>query len=369
MKTRVGLVFMSILVFVVAGFLLSQSQASYTIIGYTQDEKSMTVEYDRPIYFTKYVRLSEVPKSLDLQSLKNQATLAIVVGNSISLPLEGEPTQGEYSVILFAGDNYVEFIRQSADWLKESYNYTRIGGYTILGRRSISTAKGTIGWSGPLTLVGKPQEIQVKPVNLTEFKEINLATGLLRTLWSQSLQQGPTSLSYSEFLQNSFEEKMQLVQTGKFAVMCSGFRDLFVHASTAIPDLNVRIVDAVDYSPQIKDLITYGHSTAEIWVAQLNNWVLFDPWLGIIVTDNGVPIGAEELSKSNSIETGTVAVFPVIDSVPRMYSTNSGEIVFNTFLPSSVKLNQFSCVKMGCSPGYVQYFKNYNVREFAIKER
>ena len=335
------------------------------LIGYSQNEKSLTVEFEGMVTPVKYSRLSDMPESLDLQALKKGAVLATVTGNRLTVPLENEPTSGEYSILIFLGDSYLELVRQSEKWLEQNYDYKRVGGYTILGRRSISTAKGSISWPGPLAMIGRPHSIDIDPVNISQFNEINLATGLLHAQLVQPIYIGPTTRSYSEFLQQPYEEKLRRIQTGEFAVMCTGFRDLFVHASIAIPGLKIRLVDAVNYQPQIHDLITYGHSTAEVWVEQLSRWVLFDPWLGIIVTHNGVPIGADELSKAKN--TQEISVVPVIDQINRMYRQKNGKVVFNSFYPQCIEISKFSCDKLGCMPGYVEYFKNFKVREVIIK--
>jgi hypothetical protein len=330
------------------------------LIGYSQDEKSITVEFNEIASPIKHIRLTKVPETLDLLALRKEATLAKTYEKKVSVPLANEPIEGEYSIILFLGDNYVELIRQSARWLEQTFNFKRAGGYTILGRRTIST-DGSIAWSGPLKLVGRPQAVSIKPIQISDFKEINLATGLLHALWAQPIQQGPSNKSYTEFLELPFEEKMRRVQTGEFAVMCQGFRDLFFHASTAIANLEVRMIDAVNYAPNLKDLVSYSHATTEVWVRSLKKWVLFDPWLGIIVIKDGMPIGSEELSKANN--THEISIYPVIKSVPRMYRQGDGELIVNSFYPESVKVSQFSCERLGCSPGYAEYFKNYNVRE------
>ena len=117
----------------------------------------------------------------------------------------------------------------------------------------------------------------------------------------------------------------------------------------------------MNYYPQLPDLITYGHSTAEVWVQKLNAWVLFDPWLGIIVTKDGVPINSDLLNKATSEDR--IVIVPVIKSAPRMYLLKSGDFVYNTFSPGSVSVDKFTCGKLGCAPGYKEYFKNYTVRD------
>lgn len=337
------------------------------LIGYKQSEKAISIELDRFIICAQYTILEEVPISIKVSEIKKRLSSKWIFGRTISIPLINEPSKGEYSIIIFANGNYVELVRQSSNWLYQTFGFKRSGGYTILGRRSIATNRGTITQAGTLSLVGRPKNISLKPINVSDFKEINLAASLLMTLWEHPINQGPTSLSYKEFLQHPFEEKIRRLCNGEFAVMCTGFRDLFIHAAIAIPDLKVRIVEAVNYEPQIVDLISYGHSTSEIWVERLNKWVLFDPWLGIIVMDNGVPVGSEELNKIENVER--ISVFPIIDFIQRIHQKRSGEIVVSIFYPKDVRVSEFSCQKFGCSPGYIEFFKHIKYRKVVFVER
>jgi hypothetical protein len=335
------------------------------LAGFEQDKEHLTIIFNRPVRMS-YLLLNHVPTSLDLDGLKGQAKDFPVSAALFSIPFDGESTDGEYSILIFLDDGYVELVRQSEQWLDKTFGYKRSGGYTILGRRTINVSKGSVEiTSDTLKLVGKPDLMSIQPISISKYSEINLAAGLLSTLWSKPIQQGPTSKSYSDFLMQPFEEKMRRVRVGDFAVMCSGFRDLFAHASIGIPDLKVRLIEAVNYAPQFPDLITYGHSTTEVWVQELAKWVLFDPWLGIIIVENGLPLGAEELSKIENIEQ--IRIIPVIDQVPRMYIEKSGEEVFNKFIPSNVKVTEFSCEKLSCAPGYVEYFRNYKVRDVVLQ--
>jgi hypothetical protein len=346
---------------------LRQNQYRPLLSGYSQDEKSLTVSFNSIEGKVFYVTLPRVPDTLDVESLRKESLPVDPSANKVLISLANEPLSSEYSIILFIGGDYVELVRQSSLWLKSNFNFDRPGGYSILGRRSLETNFSSVTARGPLSFVDRPKTLNIDPVDVSTFKEINYAAGLLRMMWAQPIQQGPTATSYTDFLEQPFEEKMRRVRSGEFAVMCQGFRDLFVHASTATPQIKIRPVEAYNYSPQIPDLITYGHSTAEIWVEEIESWVLFDPWLGIIVTQNGIPIGAEELGKVKDF--GDIAIVPVIESVPRMYRKNDGQVVYNQFLPSTVKAAQFSCNNLGCSPGYSEYFRNIEVREYQLKTR
>ena len=350
------------------GFYVSGSYGPHgpsTISGYSQNDESITIELTLASEPAKFLMLPNVPETLNIELLKQQAENLKFNKGKITIPLKNEPINGEYSILIFAGSEYLELVRQSQSWLKTTFNFDRPGGYTILGRRSLLTKDSEQAMLSTLVFFKRPENLNFKPAHVSSYDEINYATGLLRSLWSKPIQQGPTSQSYAQFLEQTFEEKMRRVETGEFAVMCQGFRDLFLHASSASDLFRVRPVEAYNYSPQIPDLITYGHSTAEVFVSSLNKWVLFDPWLGIIVTKDGVPIGAAEMGQHKGQDT--LAVVPLMEHLPRMYKTKDGQVIHNTFEPKDVHLQKFSCQALGCAPGYQDYFKTFVVRDFQVK--
>jgi hypothetical protein len=345
-------------------FYASSSHEPPTISGYFQTEKSVTIAVTLNNKTARFVLLPDVPESLNIEHLKRQSQRLDTSEGEISIPIENEPIKGEYSIIIFLGDDYVELVRQSQHWLKETFNFDHLGGYTILGRRSLTTKDSSVAATSPLVFSKIPQRINYDPVDISPYVEINYAAGLLQNLWSKPMQQGPTSKSYTHFLEQTFEEKIRRVETGDFAVMCQGFRDLFIHAASADKRFNARPIDAFNYSPQLPGLISYSHATAEIYIKSLDKWVLFDPWLAIIVTKNSVPVGSAEISQSISSEG--LALVPLIDQLPRMYKNSNGQLVHNFFYPKDVSLDKFKCQNLGCYPGYLEYFRTYLIRDFQI---
>lgn len=342
---------------------LSSSRAGETkaILDYRQTATEIVVVLDRPCTPAKYLMIPEVPVILDASALAAEAIPVESAGASVRISLSGEPTAGEYSIVLFLAGDYVELVRQSEAWLEREFSFRRAGGYTILGRRSIQVGSRGIRWADPLVVNGRPDAFALAAASVSEYDEIDVSAGLLGALWNRRIRQGPIEKSYRRFLKQPFEDKLRQVRDGDFAVMCTGFRDLFAHAALSIPGLKVRLVEAANYAPRISGLISYSHSTAEIWVEALGKWVIFDPWLAIVVEDHGTPIGVEELLELKNSDA--VSITPVLPALPRKYRRGTGEIVDAVFEPDDVQAVRFTCGSLGCSPGYLDYFGFVKLRE------
>ena len=59
-------------------------------------------------------------------------------------------------------------------------------------------------------------------------------------------------------------------------------------------------------------------------------------------------------------------VVPLMNQLPRIYKNSDGQVFNTLFEPKNVSLNQFKCEKLGCSPGYKEYFKFYSILDFYI---
>ncbi len=346
------------------------AKKSLSIVAFTQTSEALEISFNKSVGSIKIIHMKNVPLQLSLDELNNLATDVTMDRRILKIPLKNEPVDNEYSIFVFADQSWFELIRQSAHWLKQKFDFGKPDGYSILGRRSINVCGGPLYSADALEFAGRPSLPQIRPAGGSKFPEVKMATGLLEFLWCQPVVQGPTSKSYSDFLQHSLEAKLEIVQNGEFALMCQGMRDLFLHASEGVEGLNARAVEAFNYGRHIPDLISYGHSTAEIWIEELNQYVIFDPWLALMVTDTkGTPIGADQLRLENyTADKNNIEIVALIEKLPRTYRHSDGTVVQNFFRPASTCLRQFSYVDEGYSPGLVEYFRNLVFRDHMILE-
>jgi hypothetical protein len=136
-----------------------------------------------------------------------------------------------------------------------------------------------------------------------------------------------------------------------------------------VKGLKVRGVEAYNYTPQMGSLISYGHSTAELWVEELQRWVLFDPWLAIMVADeDGIPVGAADLQRvSLGTRDSRLQVIPLAEKLNRTYRKSDGSIVPASYLPVATQLLKGTHLKMGYTPGYLVNFRQIVYREHQIR--
>ena len=355
MNIRIGRIFSFFVICLLLAivFIFFEGNRELRLVGYSQQNEKFELEFNKTLSKASVIRLADVPLEIVINKSQGEPLPSTVDGNVVrfEIDLSKEPIDHEYSILLFIDHEWLELVRQSPSWLNRMFSYDRSEGYTLLGRRSINVPhemKGEL----PILNFKKLLPLKIEEMGTSPFREIRLATGLLKFLWSQPISQGPTKKSYDNFVNLSLGEKIEALRKGEFAVMCTGFRDLFLHASVGVPELKIRGVEAYNYSPQFPDLITYGHSTAEIWIEDLNRWVLFDPWLAIMILDeDNLPIGSEKIHGLN------LRIAEVIDELPRLYQRGDGRIIETRFDPLSLSLDKPVCLDVGCIPGYRSYFE------------
>ena len=312
------------------------------------------------------------PREIDQNILmwleSNGSQTNVENGKAIVATLD-EPRDVEYSIFVFwenpASDDleYLEFVRQSEVYLREKFGYERENGYTILGRRTVGVPEVQVPFNFTKRIFdGKPEYLDVQVLPVSKYKEINVAVAVMNFLYGNLELSGPTNIGYDGFLSLPFEEKMTKLTNGEYSVQCQAFRDVFLHALKYYDGLRMRGVELLNFRSNSDELITYGHSTAEIWIDELGKWILFDPWLGLSVKSDGILLSASEI-KSLKDYPESLELVPYVEEIPRHFSGANGLQSMYVFRPPRYSLTDFFCTEHGCAPGYLSYFNHVGVRK------
>ena len=97
---------------------LRKSKQEFEVIGYSQDESSITIEFSSYSNKLSIVKTKSIPLKLDLEALKKKSYKVklstslidyyLFKKSNIVIPLEDEPFDTEYSIILFNQEDYFE---------------------------------------------------------------------------------------------------------------------------------------------------------------------------------------------------------------------------------------------------------------------
>src|SRR5262249_443146 len=151
------------------------------IVRFDQTPAQLTIVFSRPTRAT-VARLSNVPDSLNPAALTKRNAPTAATATSATIALADEPDAAEYSLVVFAGTQWFELVRQSPGWLRRKYGFNKADGYTMLGRRSIGVAGAPVTSFPPLMFKGLPTlPLRISPTS--PYPEVNRAIALLRYLW------------------------------------------------------------------------------------------------------------------------------------------------------------------------------------------
>ena len=260
------------------------------------------------------------------------------------------------------GIEYVEFMRQPAAWLLEQFGFERPEGYTVLGRRTIEARGAKIRPLEPYVFHGFSRvnlgttEPAAIPVEAARFPELVTAVRVVRWLWRHDMRVGPHAFPYDDFLALPLDRKLTMLAGGRFAVLCAGMRDLFLHAVLSIPGIRARVVGAYDYAPSFAHLISHSHATSEIYVEALAKWVMVDAWAGIMIARrDGTLLSAEEIRGASAAD---LKIVPIRGPVKRFYTTKDNRNIPFVHNPVDVKLTEYTISSDGAAPGYLTYYKH-----------
>lgn len=349
------------------------------VTAFRQFQNELEVQVDDPQQlFAQAKYLPRVPKTIQIDHLNSHKNLEIVKSanpmvTKVRLP-DFEPNSHEYSIIFIdlVTGNFLEIIRQSEDFLAKKFGFKRSAGYCIAGRRNVLLGQyKKVQEQAPYVFFG---DAVVPLANKAADKfgsngEIQIATEILEWMFSKNLNTGPINRNHKSYELATFEQKIAMLEKGKYAVQCATFRDLFVHAA-AVKGLDVRCIGALNYSPQHPDLLSYTHALCEIWVSTFQRYIIFDPWFGgLMVTKDGSPIGAEQLQALTSLEG--LNLTSVVPEVERLIIDGAGNPTQYHFRFTDVSLHSiFFNKKVGsCMPGYFEYFQHVIIRRVVVRRR
>lgn len=195
-----------------------------------------------------------VPSDLQVDAVQSEVEerVGIAVGRftvEVEIPESVDSRLKEYSVVLVlrpkggvseffskrrlpesasdTGFYYLELVRQPSAWLYSTFRFVKPEGYTILGRRTVD-AGATGGRFSPLSLefnsvpdVSSISNVQDDSLfeGIAQYPELLVASKIIRTLWSGEMQDSPTDQSYSCFIQQRFEEKLDQIRGGNFPLV------------------------------------------------------------------------------------------------------------------------------------------------------
>lgn len=369
------------------------------IVNFIQlDNNRIQIHFSKKTGDITLVRLKSIPNKIELAEIGAMKLENISsTDDEIFIRLLENERLTEYSLVLIMGDprckkdalpflisvvmpidkcrnsKYLEIVRQPASWLKKRFKLVKPKGYSILGRHSVETRSGDVAPLSSLVFSGKPNlnlskisEVGI-PEELLAYPELKESVKLIRLLWGNKIHGGPTTVSYGKFLQHSFKDKIKMFGDGSFSIMCQGMRDLFLHSTASIEGIKARAVEAYNYAPQFPDLVSYGHSTAEVWVEKLDKFVLIDPWMGIaLINEGGVPMSVEEIAHNNHEK---IYVRSLIPNIKRSHFLENGTVHITEIDPDNTELESYSFDYAGHAPGFLVYFRHILYREYTLKDR
>lgn len=263
---------------------------------------------------------------------------------------------------------YVELIRQPAALLAQ-WGMDRPTGYTILGRTDLAVpSRGQSDVEPAVPVEPFPPELssailpdEVRASLSGAPAEVIEAARLAAILYREPIRSGPSPRAYETFVSLPLLERIMKLRTGDHAVMCAGFRDLWLALAAASPDMGpVRQVGAYSFYPALGDLIPYSHAVAEFWIESERRWVLIDPWFGFMLRRDGRFLGVADLLEPirDPTQIEIVAVVPRVERF--LLNKRADEESWDRFSGPVSQIAPAMTPKLNGAvyePGYLQYFK------------
>lgn len=377
---RVGMIAIAA---VIAAMLVMPAPPQALLAFHHTDDTTLELAFSSP-YHVRLGHHPHVPSNETDLLAPGDTTPVTIKNGTLQVPLPPEGSEGEYSLVLQMENkrcaiplpgwltqckrSFIEFIRQPPGLLRDRFGFDRPQGYTILGRRNVEVGTDIPTPLGPLTFVGRPSVPlpTIPPIpEVAPYPELMQSAALVEYLWSHHIRGGPTHYPYAQFLSKPLDEKWALLEAGTAAAMCQGMRDMFLHASSGIKELRLRATELYNYAPPFPELITYGHSSSEVWVGSLEKWVLVDAWLGIMIVDRAnTPLSAEEIAKNTPAD---LRIVPLRKEIRRFHTDDKGKQHPVTAYPDQLALSEFTSEDGFTTPGFLAYFRAILNRDYIIR--
>lgn len=217
-----------------------------------------------------------------------------------------------YGLCWYVG--YIELLRQSEDKLLKNFSFRKAGGYTILGRTTLSVPRDPrlIASASPVS-----SEIEGQLPDFSSFRgpgeargSISEAAAIVRYIWSRSPRLGPHGDRSPQRLDPL--RRLDLLERGDWATQCGDIQHIFVNLAAAAPAVRgVRAIGLLQYHPLFPDLVPHSHATAEV-LGEDGSWVLIDPWFGLMFEHRGKLVGAGDILRMSASERERITVMRLV---------------------------------------------------------
>lgn len=217
-----------------------------------------------------------------------------------------------YSLQNLIPSNYCSERIQYISLLRQTENYTKKYGfnspYTVYSSGNLlfkSRAKNNepspLYPHDKVSIVG---DYRVQIPDDINFPELREATSILSYIYSTPIYiGGGASMSEDDFLRLPPKQRLDLVWSGQFRVSCAGVRDIWLDIAKESDILSGKVRHVSAYQNELlssSDLVFKSHALVEVYIEQLEKWVVFDPWFGVVLHEKRELLSADDMVNKKS---------------------------------------------------------------------